>query len=87
MRCLFKPLFVLKAVYFDACDFLHLLGLRKTGVVTKVDDFIDRDLTAISSRELVAVPRYREPAIAIYLCVWSVTFGRGFLPTPTQQSY
>ena len=73
MRCLFKPLFVLnslKAVYFDACDFLDLLGLRKTGVVTKVDDFIDRDLTAIRSRELVAVPRYREPATAIYPCVW-----------------
>ena len=69
MRCLFKALFVLKAVYFVACDFLDLLGLRKVGVVKKVYDFKDRDLTAISSRELVAVPRYREPATAIYPCV------------------
>ena len=70
MRCLFKALFVLKAVYFVACDFLDLLGLRKAGVVKKVDDFKDCDLTAISSRELVAVPRYREPVTAIYPCVW-----------------
>ena len=68
MRCLFKALFVLKAVYFVACDFLNLLGLRKADVVKKVDDFSDSDLTAISSKELVAVPRYREPATAIYLC-------------------
>ena len=51
--CLFKALFVLKALYFVACDFLDLLGLRKADVVKK-----DRDLTTISSRELVAVPRY-----------------------------
>ena len=68
MRCLFKALFVLKAVYFVACDFLDLIWLRKAGVVKKVDDFQDRDVTAISSRELVTVPRYREPATAIYLC-------------------
>ena len=28
-------IFVLKAVYFVACDFLDLLGLRKAGVVKK----------------------------------------------------
>ena len=66
----YKTLFVLKAVYFVACDFLDLLGLRKSGVVKKVDDFKGCDLTAISSRELVAVPRYREPGTAIYSCVW-----------------
>ena len=47
MRCLFKVIFVLKAVYFVACDFLDLLGLRKAGVVKKMDDFLrprfDRD--------------------------------------------
>ena len=32
--------------------------------------YSDRDLTAISSRELVAVPRYREPVTANYPCVW-----------------
>ena len=32
----------------------------------------DRNLTAISSRELVAVPRYREPMTANYPCVWQV---------------
>ena len=66
MRCLFKVIFVLKAVYFVACDFLDLLGLRKAGVVKKMD----RDLTAISSKELVVVPRYREPVTANYPCVW-----------------
>ena len=70
MRCLFKALFVLKALHFVACYFLDLLGLRKADVVKKVDDFQDRDLTAISSRELVAVPRYREPMTANYPCVW-----------------
>ena len=69
MRCLFKALFVLKALHFVACDFLDLLGLRKADVVKKVDDFEDRDLTAISSRKLVAVPRYREPVTANYPCV------------------
>ena len=69
MRCLFKALFVLKALHFVACDFLDLLGLRKADVVKIVDDFWDRDLTAISSRELVAVPRYREPMTANYPCV------------------
>ena len=28
MRCLFKAIFLLKAVYLVACDFLDLLGLR-----------------------------------------------------------
>ena len=69
----------MKAVYFVACDFLDLLGLRKAGVVKKVDDFKDRDLTAISSRELVAVPRYREPATANYPCVcWRVLSERNY---------
>ena len=67
MRCLFKAIFVLKAVNFVACDFLDSLELRKPGVVKKVEDFLDRDLTAISSKELVAVPRYREPVC--YPCV------------------
>ena len=35
MRCLFKALFVLKALHFVACDFLDLLGLRKADVVKK----------------------------------------------------
>ena len=39
MQCLFKALFVLKAVYFVACDFLDLLGLIKAGVVNKFKDF------------------------------------------------
>ena len=56
----------MKALHFVACDFLDLLGLRKADDVKKVDDFQDRDLTAISSIELVAVPRYREPVTAIY---------------------
>ena len=34
---------------------------EKSGCCKKVGDFQDRDLTAISSRELVAVPRYRRP--------------------------
>ena len=36
---IYNILFVLKAVYFVACDFLDLLGLRKAGVVKKVEDF------------------------------------------------
>ena len=35
MRCLLKALFVLKAVYFVACDFLDLQGPRTAGVVKK----------------------------------------------------
>ena len=51
--------------------FIHLLGLRKTGVVTKVDD-----LTAISSRELVAVPDIgsRRPRF-IRVCGWGRWLG------------
>ena len=54
MPCLFKVLFVLKAVYFVACDFLDLLGLEKAGVVKKsmiiktaIRLQFDCDLTAI----------------------------------------
>ena len=51
MRCFFKALFVLKAVYFVACDYLDLLGLRKVGVgelatVLAITGTGNRDLSA-----------------------------------------
>ena len=71
MLCLFKALFVLKALHFVACDFLDLLGLRKAGVVKKSTIFktaIDRDKWQRACRDTAISGA--APVTANYLCVW-----------------
>ena len=68
-------MFIQDTIRFEGSAFCGLwfpgfTRAKKSGCCKKVDNFLDRDLTAISSRELVAVPRYREPVTANYPCVW-----------------